>query len=267
MNIKHAIFFVFFTVFFSLGCTEKIDIDLNSSSPQTVIEANVSTDERNSYVKISESINFDMKNDFPPVRNAQVKVSDNEGSEYELKEVSPGLYFVPNLRAKIGNTYTLDVKANNENFRAICKVSNMIRMDSISVKKIKNDNIFDNEKDSIFDVRVHFKDPKGDKNYYQFIEYINGYPIKSYLLEDIFRDGKMVDRRLRDTDRELEEGDTLKIEMRCITAEVFTYLKSLDESYNNNNSTPSNPVTNIENAALGYFSAHTAQTKSLIYGE
>jgi hypothetical protein len=54
--------------------------------------------------------------------------------------------------------------------------------------------------------------------------------------------------------------------MQCIAPAVFKYLYSLDQgaSGGNNSASPANPVTNIEGGALGYFSVHTIESKTMV---
>jgi len=54
--------------------------------------------------------------------------------------------------------------------------------------------------------------------------------------------------------------------MYCIDENVFKYFFELRQLLNANpfnEATPANPDTNLTNGALGYFSAHTIQSKSL----
>lgn len=55
--------------------------------------------------------------------------------------------------------------------------------------------------------------------------------------------------------------------MQCIDRAIFDYFTSLNSSIGNGpggGATPSNPTSNINGNAIGYFSAHTAQRKLVI---
>ncbi len=55
--------------------------------------------------------------------------------------------------------------------------------------------------------------------------------------------------------------------MMCIDAAVYKYWYSFltgGASGDSNSASPANPVTNIKGGALGYFSAHTLQTKTVV---
>ncbi|MEO6219108.1 MAG: DUF4249 domain-containing protein, partial [Ginsengibacter sp.] len=67
-------------------------------------------------------------------------------------------------------------------------------------------------------------------------------------------------------DEKIMSGDTILLDMQCIDAAVYKYWFSLNQSAtgNSQSASPANAVTNINGGALGYFSAHTLQTKSVI---
>ncbi len=245
------------------SCTEEIDIDLNKIEPQVMIEALVSTNGETN-IKLSQSINFDEPNEFPAIQNAIVELSDNYGNNEVLSEQSPGVYTSSSLTGNIGYTYNLIVTTENESYSSSCQIPQQVPMDSITISKVPDNSLRGNSNDSILKVTVFYKDPEGIDNYYHFIEYRNNEKIKSYIINDKFNDGLEVERNLNYRDRELESGDTLKIEMRCISAEVYEYLDDLN-SLSAMSATPTNPRTNIENATIGYFSAHTSEIKFLVY--
>lgn len=60
--------------------------------------------------------------------------------------------------------------------------------------------------------------------------------------------------------------DTVNVMMMCIDKSVDLYFYSLSQNGGgpNASATPANPVTNIEGAVLGYFSAHTLQIKKVV---
>src|SRR6187551_2496352 len=89
------------------SCEKEISIDLNSSSPQIVIEGNISDEPGPYTVKISKTVNFSEANVFPPVTGALVVISDNTGVIDTLTETLPGSYLTNTITGTQGNTYTL----------------------------------------------------------------------------------------------------------------------------------------------------------------
>jgi hypothetical protein len=116
------------------SCTEVIDIDLNSSDPQIVIEGSVSTSGE-SVIKITESVNFDESNDFPKVRNAIVEISDNLGNSEILLESSEGIYSTYSFGGVEGRTYSLNVQIDDKTLESVSNIPNHVSFDSLIVTK------------------------------------------------------------------------------------------------------------------------------------
>ena len=113
---------------------------------------------------------------------------------------------------------------------------------------------------------ANFQDPAGLGNYYSFTEIVNGQQsdrIQSY--EDRLSDGRYIRRELSiDT---LKAGNVVIVQMNCIDKGTYNYISTLRQVTGGNNFnsvSPANPVSNISNGALGYFSAHTVQTRTAI---
>jgi hypothetical protein len=73
--MKKITLFIFSIIALS-ACTKVINIDLNSSNQQIVVEAKIADDALPCTVKLSKSINFSNPNVFPAVEGAIVKISD-----------------------------------------------------------------------------------------------------------------------------------------------------------------------------------------------
>jgi len=54
--------------------------------------------------------------------------------------------------------------------------------------------------------------------------------------------------------------------MQCIDKNVYEYWYSLDQSStgSSQSAAPGNPVSNMQGGALGYFSANTLQSRSVV---
>jgi len=57
------------------------------------------------------------------------------------------------------------------------------------------------------------------------------------------------------------------VEMHCVDQSVWSYFNTLGQARGNNSQSvsPSNPISNITNNALGYFSAQTVQSKQAVF--
>jgi hypothetical protein len=136
-------------------------------------------------------------------------------------------------------------------------------MDSIA----SANNILDT-KDNKRMITVYFNDPPNVHNQYRFVMYVNNVQVKTiFAFDDEFIDGKHVTLDLQQNDTDIYPGDTVSVEMQCIDKPVYTYWFTLMQQQGNNPGgavAPSNPPTNISPATLGYFSAHTTQTTTIV---
>jgi len=115
---------------------------------------------------------------------------------------------------------------------------------------------------------VKYTDPLGVKNFYRFIEYKNGIYTKSIMASnDEFTDGKTVNQTIFPyeftEESKLKKGDKIRLEFLTIDEPVYKYWFSVDNGAQGggDSAAPANPVSNIKGGAIGYFSAHTIQSK------
>ncbi|MEQ9168642.1 MAG: DUF4249 family protein, partial [Fulvivirga sp.] len=147
--------------FFITSCTEVIDIDLNSSDPEIVIEGNISNNGESAVVKITESINFDESNDFTNVENALVTLNDDMGNSEILVEMSPGIYSSNSLIGTIGNTYFLIVEAKGNTLTSQSIIPNRVAFDSLIIEESTEDGFgFGGSSDNSlsYNITVSYKD-------------------------------------------------------------------------------------------------------------
>jgi hypothetical protein len=249
------------------SCEKVIDIDLNSAEKKYVIEAVITDHPGSAKVVITQTVNFDEPNDFPEVSGAVVTVQEEGGPNYTFTETSPGQYTADALKGKNGKKYTLSVAVNGSQFTAQSVMPVQVNLDTIFVS---DELIFGETRKT---VNAVFVDPPGIGNSYRFIQYVNGAKEKQIMIRnDDYSDGRTINDKLfyfSDDDEEtrnIKSGDQILIEMLCLDPAIYKYWYSLDRSATGGNerATPSNPVTNLQGGALGYFSAHTLQTKTMV---
>lgn len=253
----------FILIFLFYSCQKVVTLKLNTVSPQIVIQGEV-TDSAGPYsITINQTVDFYADNVFPPVSGAIVKISDDDGVTDSLIEYSPGIYSTHMLQGRPGATYTLSVFAQHTNYSAVSTMPMPVRLDSVT---FESTNGFGNQRVNAI---VNFQDPAGIKNYYQFIEYINGklFNKEIFVFDDRLSDGKYISTTLRTDSSYLNTGDQLKVKMYSIDENVYNYFLQLRESSGtgafNSTASPANPTSNITGGALGYFSAHTTQTQTI----
>jgi uncharacterized protein DUF4249 len=249
------------TVVLMYSCTKVIHVNLNDAAPQTVIEGNV-TDSAGPYtVQITQTVNFSDPNIFPAVNGAVVIITDTTASITDtLTETSPGIYTTHIIQGVPGHTYTLYISATGKIYTASSTMPMPVPLDSVTFIHQTNFG-----KTSIFAV-VNFQDPAAVANYYNFIPYINGVQFTKtiYAYEDEFVNGKYNSQELFMDSAYIKTGDTVAVEMDCIDKPVYDFFNTLKNATNGNNfqsTSPANPISNISNNALGYFSAASISTK------
>jgi hypothetical protein len=244
------------------GCQKVINLNLKDATGKYVIEGNI-TDLPGPYtVAISQVGKVTDNYVFNGVSQAGVTVRDNAGNREVLQETQPGIYQTAALAGVEGRTYFLDIHLGGQHFTASSTMPSRVRLDSLYIEEVFN---FSKTVKAVVPV---FTDPAGQGNCYRFNETINGTLDKYlYYQNDDFSDGKQSTWSLLrpDPDSTLHLNDQVNVEMQCIDYPVYKYWYSMDQSsLGDGSNLAANPVTNIMGGALGYFSAHTSQTKSII---
>lgn len=252
-----------FVMLLSTACKKVIDVDLKNAAPQIVIEGNI-TDAGGPYVvKLSRTVDFSANNAYPPVTNATVFITDSTiGHSEQLVQADSGLYYTTRIVGISRHTYGLKVNVDGQTYTAASTMPRRVPLDSITFAE----NLGFNNQQEINAV-VNFQDPAGLGNYYMFTEYVNGRQIPNiFVFEDRLSDGRYIQDPLFNDSSYLQRGDTLVLTTSCIDENSYNYFYTLMNVTGNNNFqsvTPANPVSNISNGAMGYFSAHTMQRAAI----
>jgi hypothetical protein len=250
------------------SCEKVIDVDLNSAEKKYVIEANLTNQPGSAQVLLTQTKNFDENNAFNGISGAQVTIADNNDSPIMLAETAPGVYEAPALTGVPGHTYRLNVQVNGQAFTATTIMPAIVPFDSLFITERE----FFGETTKY--ATVVYTDPGGIQNAYRFIQYVNDVREETnFVRDDDSNDGLRIERTLlyfydddEEEDRKIKSGDNVRVEMLGISYPVYKYWYSLSQGATggSDSATPGNPVTNIQGGALGYFSAHTVQSKTVI---
>ena len=243
-------------------------LPLKNATPQYVIEGTVTDSIGTAKVLISQTKDFYSDNNFIGVPGAIVTITNDSGVVTTLAATDSGVYTSPTLVGQQNHAYTLNVNIAGQFFTATSTMPTKVPFDSLfitlnpgfgSTKRVAN---------------VQYKDPLGMGNSYRFIEYVNGYQQQNVFAEnDDFTDGNKVISQLNIfnngdsvANRNINIGDVVKVDMQCIDKNVYEYWYSLDQAStgSSQSAAPGNPVSNMQGGALGYFSANTLQTRSIV---
>jgi hypothetical protein len=259
-QIKFKLLF-FIIVFAFTACQKVITVNLNNAGPQLVIEGNLTNLYGPQIVQISKTVPFTSTNNYPPVSGAIVILSDTLGHSGQLTEISPGIYAINSVSGQYGVTYTLTVTTGGKTYTAQSTMPRLVKLDSLTSMVDQF-----NTKDRT--IIVNYQDPLNIANQYKFNLYINSTIVNTiFANDDNFTDGRYVREQLFQNSTDIISGDTAKVEMQCIDKNIYQYwftLSQLEVNGPGGGITPSNPPSNFNNGALGYFSAHTSDTKIII---
>ncbi len=241
------------------SCEKVIDITVNDAEQHYVIEGDVYSDSALAVVRLTKTRKLNDDNSFEPGKAARVTIMEDGGIVDTLREIADGVYQSQRLRAAAGKRYTLDVQIDGHHFSSTSLMPKRVPFDSIEVDSA----IFFGFK-NYFMIPV-LVDPAGVKNYYRFLVTYNDTLAKDIIVgDDAFADG-LRNRRPIGIQHELKAGYRMQLEMQCIDSAVYKYFIALAQMQQGAGSqTPVNPPSNISGGALGYFSAHSSQTRSVV---
>lgn len=247
------------------SCTKDINVNLNDVTPQIVIAGEVNNAAGPYLVRITKTVNFSASNTFPAVSGATVKITDSTSGQTDiLLETSSGVYTTQTLsQGTPGHTYQLYVSVGGQTYTAISTMPQVVPLDSVT---------FEHKTDvggAMINAVPDFQDPFGVANYYSFTEHINNKLFNKaiFVFDDRLSDGRYITNPLSMDSAYLKRGDTLQLEMRCVDKKTYHYFNefaSILDASNFQSAAPANPVSNISNNSLGYFSANTVQTKTVV---
>jgi len=246
------------------SCQKIVNIDLNTASPNIVIEAVIDNGPGPYSVKLSKTGSYFDTPVLPAVSGAIVVISDNEGVIDTLTEDTAGLYITHKIQGIPGNSYNLSVLADKVVYTASSMMMSAVNIDSIKLELTQRFSFGPRTRlDS--SLTIHFSDPAKEKNYYR-IKFIQKHRINlaNYrLYNDVYTNGEEISLRVGAAVR----GDTDIIQLISIDRYAYDYYRTLADIIRINpifGSTPANPNTNLSHGALGYFAAVAMRSKAII---
>jgi hypothetical protein len=251
---------------FLSSCEKVIDVDVDPSDPVIVIEGVVANETDSLVVKITRS-GLIKASQLTPISGASVSITEDGIRRLILTENQPGIYVIKNTHGNPGHTYTLNVALEGKTYTATCKMPEAVKIDTLGLSTA---NFFGDIRRS---VSLQYKDPEETKNYYRCkvaVIKTTTSTVKElkelYLFDDTFGDGKTNTQEVFNLNRDFISKDRIAIELQNIDSVVYRYWYGISQNtFQGGASTiPANPVSNISNGALGYFSAHTQSRKSIL---
>jgi len=252
------------------SCQQVVSIDLNKADPHIVIEGIISDQQGPYDVKVSMTGNyFEPSLYFPPVTDAQIVLTDDQGQRDTLKESDQGTYLSTTLRGISGRIYSISVIAQGKTYSASSFMPAKVKIDSVYAVKRTG---FRSEPG--YDIYVMFQDPPEPGNYYRlnaksstFIpaDSIDGRRYRLYT--DKYTNGNEMTERIR-AGGHVQPGDTITLDLLATDKASYDYFSTLRDILSSDRSptslSPANPNTNLSNGSLGYFSAFAMDTKKIV---
>lgn len=240
------------------SCEKVINLQLNDSASRVVIQGNIYDQTGPFYIKISKSVTFDESNSYPPVTGARVEITDNVSQTEVLTESVEGTYKTTRLRGIPGRSYSLTVKTGSDTYVSTAFMPPAVAIDSLTFASSP----FSGEKAAT----IRFSDPPFAVNFYRLIYFVNNVQQKEfYIIDDeLFQGGSIKYALLpRGSGLTLIKGDNVTVWLESIDKGVYEYFRTTGRE-NGQSTSPSNPVSNISNGALGYFNACSVRKISSI---
>lgn len=263
--------FIFLSLFF-IGCQKEIQLDLREAATQYVLEGSLD-DSTGFKLRITQSKPFYDDNTFNPISSAVVEVSDNLGNVSLIPYDTNGFYLDSTIKAISGRTYTVKVVDNGKEFKCTS-----IAQPKTPIKKVTIGSFnFGGGPDGPGLVRflqVWYDEHPGQGNHYRLV-YNNPKDSESLskinLQDDRFGDGIetqiLVFGGRENGDGNLEIGDTVYVSLQTIDKACYDYFYTLDQITGGGRGasvTPSDPISNWDNQALGVFTLATSSSKRVI---
>lgn len=261
--MKIFITLAFFILLFT-SCEDVIDIDLDTIEPQIVIEGIINDLDDRCVISLSKTTDYFEPSIYPPVSNAIVSVTDDNGVLTPFEETEPGVYTAENIRGLENTTYSLDVKSEGENYEAEVTMPEKVFIDSLSFEPTPIYMEFEGG----YVVNCHLKDPVEFRNYYRMKTYkiddVTEAGKSEYIFNDDFVDGNNLTMQWED--EQFFPQDTIVVELQTLNKSTYYYYFTLfpivGDGFGSAN--PANPDTNLNNEALGYFGTFTISRDTII---
>lgn len=269
--------------FLSEGCTETIELDLESTSSRLVVDGMLTNEKKVHYVRLSESAPFFQDSASLTVEGAEVFLYDGE-REVKLRESSgmPGFYLTSeDFKGVPGRTYTLNIEdvdidkdGRSETYQANAYMPEPNQVDSI-------DMIYD-DKWEIWKVLLYASDNPERRDFYMFRLFKNGALISDNISEyslvnDKFFDGNRADGvwvQSLDAGKEseqMESGDVIALQMCTISEGYYNFIDGVQresrEQYPLFSGPPANAPGNVTSGALGFFPAFSVSYAFFLFDE
>jgi len=281
LTYRHPVF-LFMALLFASACTERIDIQLDSTYRRLVVDGAVTSDSIKHRVFLSLSSDYFSNNPAASLGNALVELFyEDQALRFPESSLLPGCYESPEaFRGVPGTTYTLvisqiDVDGNgiDERYQAVSTMPGGSEIESVELKYFSAPVL------SGHTVFLYAYNPVNQRDWFGFKLVKNGDVLTdsltkyTVLSDDLFDTGYFpglpVGFLNDDNPREaVHAGDTITLEMDCIEQAYYNFVTEAQLEIAGNfplfSGPPANVRSNLDNGAQGFFAAYSIERFSLI---
>jgi len=246
------------------SCQKEIDVDLNETNPIIVLEGNYSSEDSTVVLKVSLTSSYFDSAPSSSIDNLNPTITNEAGVSQSLVSIGDGEYILTNYIPTYNSTYQLDVLYNGQLYSASSTLPQVVDLDIITYEFTPG---FFGSDDGYFSY-LNFLDPADTTNYYIVQLSLNQLAYDGLtdltLQDDALTDGNTISRPIFSVPL-FQLGDTIGMELRSISEEMFDYYSEIQSIAGSQSSAaPANPKNNWNNDALGYFSAYSKSTQEVI---
>ena len=265
-SLKFLMFF-FSGIIILCSCTERIDIDLDSTYTRLAVEGHITTDADKQYIRLTKTADYFSNTETPSVSGATVIVSNGSNDFFfsESKE-KPGSYFPPEgFTAEQGISYSATIElAEPINDESFFTASEKMPLESTGLDSIA---IEWQDTWEFWGIKFYAQEPPTE-NFYMFNVLVNGIMVTDSIQRISVSDDKLYNGSytygvIVQTlyQNETKPGDTVTLVLSNITEGYYNYILEVQSEIRPNNpifsGPPANVSSNISNNAVGYLASYT----------
>ena len=275
------IIFLLLSVTITFSCTERVDIELDTTYTRLAVSGRITSDSLKHEVLLTRTTDYFFNQPAPAIDNAIVRISFDD-TTIVLQNIAtvPGLYRMEEAyKGEPGTTYTLEISnvdidedGEIEEYAAVATMPFIAKADSLQLVK------FITPFFSGYQLALFSPDPVG-ANWYNYKILRNNFLLNKRLSDytvqpDEFINGNYIAGLpvgfLNDSDEDeaVMPGDTITLEINSISKEYYNFItEAQSEIFGNNplfSGPPANVSTNLSNGALGFFAAYSVDRVSVI---
>ncbi|MGD9977979.1 MAG: DUF4249 domain-containing protein [Bacteroidales bacterium] len=281
--INYSIAAASFLMLLLASCTERINIDLDSSDAKIVVYGAITTDTLAHRIVVTQSADYYSNKPAQTISGAALTITDGENTfPLSESEREPGAYYTqPNVFAIPGRTYTLNASGvainGSGDFKTLTAKSTIPALpDDYQSRFLDSINIAYDDEWEGWVVNAWANEPADQENYYMTKVYINNVLYSDSLNNLMIADDELFNGNstngaalyfIEDEDT-IRPGYKVTLELCVINEDYYKFIYEAQTS-----SQPQIPLfsppsanarTNLDNGAIGFFSAYAILRASYV---